>query len=32
MTPLSNAFRKRWSHLEAADVLWFAYYNRCRIH
>lgn len=32
MTRLSNAFSKRWSHLEAAYSLWFAYYNWCRVH
>jgi IS1 family transposase len=32
MTRLTNAFSKRWSHLEAAYSLWFAYYNFCRIH
>jgi IS1 family transposase len=32
MTRLSNAFSKRWSHLEAAYSLWFAYYNFCRVH
>ncbi len=32
MTRLTNAFSKRWSHLEAAYSLWFAYYNFCRVH
>ena len=32
MTRLTNAFSKRWSHLEAAYSLWFAYYNWCRVH
>ncbi|HEV2485109.1 MAG TPA: IS1 family transposase [Terracidiphilus sp.] len=32
MTRLTNAFSKRWGHLEAAYNLWFAYYNFCRIH
>ena len=32
MTRLSNAFSKKWSHLEAAYALWFAYYNFCRVH
>ena len=32
MTRLTNAFSKRWSHLEAAYNLWFAYYNFCRVH
>lgn len=32
MTRLSNAFSKKWSHLEAAYNLWFAYYNFCRVH
>jgi hypothetical protein len=31
MTRLTNAFSKRWSHLEAAYALWFAYYNCCRV-
>jgi hypothetical protein len=32
MTRLTNAFSKKWSHLEAAYALWFAYYNWCRVH
>lgn len=32
MTRLTNAFSKRWNHLEAAYALWFAYYNFCRVH
>jgi transposase-like protein/IS1 family transposase len=32
MTRLSNAFSKKWSHLEAAYSLWFAYYNFSRVH
>jgi len=32
MTRLSNAFSKKWEHLEAAYSLWFAYYNFCRVH
>jgi transposase-like protein/IS1 family transposase len=32
MTRLTNAFSKRWAHLEAAYSLWFAYYNWCRVH
>ncbi|MFC5864657.1 hypothetical protein ACFPT7_20280 [Acidicapsa dinghuensis] len=32
MTRLTNAFSKRWSHLEAAYSLFFAYYNFCRVH
>jgi hypothetical protein len=32
MTRLTNCFSKRWSHLEAAYALWFAYYNFCRVH
>lgn len=32
MTRLTNAFSKKWSNLEAAYALWFAYYNFCRIH
>jgi len=32
MTRLTNAFSKRWTHLEAAYSLWFAYYNWCRVH
>jgi hypothetical protein len=29
---LSNASSKRWTFLEAAYNLWFAYYNFCWIH
>jgi hypothetical protein len=32
MTRLTNSFSKKWSNLEAAYSLWFAYYNFCRIH
>jgi hypothetical protein len=32
MTRLTNAFSKKWEHLEAAYALHFAYYNFCRIH
>lgn len=32
MTRLTNAFSKKWSNLEAAYALWFAYYNFCKIH
>lgn len=32
MTRLTNAFSKKWSNLEAAYYLWFAYYNFCRRH
>jgi IS1 family transposase len=32
MTRLTNAFSKKWSNLEFAYNLWFAYYNFCRIH
>ncbi len=32
MTRLTNAFSKRWTHLEAAYSLYFAYYNFCRVH
>ena len=32
MTRLTNAFSKRWEHLEAAYALHFAYYNFCRVH
>jgi IS1 family transposase len=32
MTRLTNAFSKKWSGLEAAYNLWFAYYNFCRRH
>jgi transposase-like protein/IS1 family transposase len=32
MTRLSNAFSKKWEHLEAAYALHFAYYNFCRVH
>lgn len=32
MTRLTNAFSKKWEHLEAAYALWFAYYNFCRVH
>jgi hypothetical protein len=29
---LTNAFSKKWEHLEAAYALHFAYYNFCRVH
>lgn len=32
MTRLTNAFSKKWSNLEFAYNLWFAYYNFCRVH
>jgi len=32
MTRLTNAFSKRWTHLDAAYSLFFAYYNFCRVH
>jgi len=32
MTRLTNCFSKKWSNLEAAYSLWFAYYNFCRRH
>jgi hypothetical protein len=32
MTRLTNAFSKRWTHLEAAYSLWFACYDFCRVH
>lgn len=32
MTRLTNAFSKKWQNLRAAYVLWFAYYNFCRVH
>jgi transposase-like protein/IS1 family transposase len=31
-TRLTNAFSKKWENHWAAVVLWFAYYNFCRIH
>jgi hypothetical protein len=32
MTRLTNAFSKKCENLGASYVLWFAYYNFCRIH
>jgi hypothetical protein len=32
MTRLTNAFSKECENLGASYVLWFAYYNFCRIH
>lgn len=32
MTRLTNAFSKKWENHEAALVLFFAYYDFCRIH
>jgi IS1 family transposase len=32
LTRLTNAFSKKWEHLQAALALHFAYYNFCRIH
>jgi hypothetical protein len=32
MTRLSNAFSKKWSHLQAAYSLRFAHDNFCRVH
>lgn len=32
MARLTNAFSKKWKNLEDAYLLWFAYYNWCRIH
>lgn len=32
MTRLTTGFSKKWSHLEFAYSLWFAYYNFCRVH
>ncbi len=32
MTRLTNCFSKKWTSLEAAYALWFAYYNFCRVH
>ena len=32
MTRLTNAFSKKWANLKYAYVLWFAFYNFCRIH
>jgi hypothetical protein len=32
MTRLTYSFSKKWSNLEAALALHFAYYNFCRIH
>jgi transposase-like protein/IS1 family transposase len=31
-TRLTNAFSKKWENHWAAVVLWYAYYNFCRIH
>jgi hypothetical protein len=31
-TRLTNAFSKKWEKHHAALVLWFAYYNFCRVH
>lgn len=31
-TRLTNAFSKKWEHHCAAVMLWYAYYNFCRIH
>jgi IS1 family transposase len=31
-TRLTNAFSKKWENHAAAIMLWFAYYNFCRIH
>ncbi len=32
MTRLTNAFSKKWENLKAANALWFAFYNFCRVH
>jgi len=32
MTRLTTAYSKKWSHLEAAYALYFAYFNLCRVH
>jgi hypothetical protein len=32
LTRLTNAFSKKWENLRAMLVLYFAYYNFCRIH
>ena len=32
LTRLTNAFSRSLPHLEATAVLYFAYYNLCRIH
>ena len=32
LTPLTNAFSKKWENLWAAYCLHCAYYNFCRIH
>jgi len=31
-TRLTNAFSKKWENHWAAVVLWYAYYNFCRVH
>src|ERR1700689_62660 len=31
-TRLTNAFSKKWENHAAAIMLWYAYYNFCRIH
>jgi hypothetical protein len=31
-TRLTNGFSKKWENHWSAIVLWFAYYNFCRIH
>ena len=32
MTRLTNALSRKWKNLKAAYVLWFAFYNFCRVH
>jgi hypothetical protein len=32
MTRPTNAFSKKWSNLEPAYNLWFAYFNFCLVH
>jgi IS1 family transposase len=32
MTRLTTGYSKKWTHLEAAYALYFAYFNLCRVH
>ena len=31
-TRVTNAFSKKWENHAAAGMLWFAFYNFCRVH
>jgi hypothetical protein len=31
-TRLTNAYSKKFTNLQAALTLWFAFYNFCRVH